>query len=747
VTGRAAACAEPIGGSRWRVPVPFDPARLRVEPPLDGLLSVRALGVHGTREASVELVLPPSPARRDCWVLVVALESDPAAGGDVVFEVVAAGHPPVRVGRAAGPPAGVEPPPLVPGLRLAPLDPTIDYEARDFDALSAAMVQYVSDRVGPAFDTNVVAQSVAVIEELAYLGDALSYWQDGVATEAYLATARRRVSVTRHATTLDYRVDPGANARTWLRFAVTDGDPFVLPAGTAVLPAPGTDPDPAGDQTAPAVVFETMADLVLAPDRPSFPVLPAATQGPGSVAAGATSVVVLGDATEAVGALALLDAEPDVHDRALTPVGGQVVRVVSAERLHDAGVVTTRLAWENADALPSPAAAWMQDCRVRLGNIVLADHGQSLPPASLAAVVPPGTYRPRLPAANVTFAAPLGHAAAGGPAARALAPVGAPMPALVLEEWSALRPVRWELLPSLLDSGPYARAAVVEVENDGVGWLRFGDGVNGMRPSEGSTFRVRQRVGGGTTGNLSPGSLGRLATEHHRIARVEQAMAAVGGRDAQPLSAVRLMAPKDAYRNERAVTVGDFAALARTVPGVADVEVEMDWAGNWPVATAFVLTTAGWDGDPTVLGDVLALLDSRRVVGVEVAVRPATFVPLEVAIVVTAAAEFDRAAVADGVTSELERTLLAPGAFGFGTTLYRSAVVSSLWKVPGVDEVVVPVLRRMSRGRQVDTGDRVEPAVGEILRLANDAARPELGRVTFQVVRWGEAVGRDEVIR
>ena len=45
---------------------------------------------------------------------------------------------------------------------------------------------------------------IALVEVLAYVGDYLSYYQDAVATEAYLDTARRRISVRRHARLVDY---------------------------------------------------------------------------------------------------------------------------------------------------------------------------------------------------------------------------------------------------------------------------------------------------------------------------------------------------------------------------------------------------------------------------------------------------------------------------------------------------------------------------------------------------------------
>ena len=51
---------------------------------------------------------------------------------------------------------------------------------------------------------------IALVELLAYVGDHLSYYQDAVATEAYLGTARRRMSVRRHARLVDYAMHDGA---------------------------------------------------------------------------------------------------------------------------------------------------------------------------------------------------------------------------------------------------------------------------------------------------------------------------------------------------------------------------------------------------------------------------------------------------------------------------------------------------------------------------------------------------------
>ena len=57
---------------------------------------------------------------------------------------------------------------------------------------------------------------VTLVELLAYVGDYLSYYQDAVGTEAYLGTARQRISVRRHARLVDYQLHEGCNARAWV---------------------------------------------------------------------------------------------------------------------------------------------------------------------------------------------------------------------------------------------------------------------------------------------------------------------------------------------------------------------------------------------------------------------------------------------------------------------------------------------------------------------------------------------------
>ncbi|WP_144109689.1 putative baseplate assembly protein [Paraburkholderia sp. BCC1886] len=94
--------------------------------------------------------------------------------------------------------------------------PEIDYLAKDYASLRQLIVNRLALTMPEWHEAHAPDEGVALVELLAYVGDYLSYYQDAVATEAYLNTARQRISVRRHARLVDYAVHEGCNARTWV---------------------------------------------------------------------------------------------------------------------------------------------------------------------------------------------------------------------------------------------------------------------------------------------------------------------------------------------------------------------------------------------------------------------------------------------------------------------------------------------------------------------------------------------------
>jgi hypothetical protein len=149
--------------------------------------------------------------------------------------------------------------------------PDIDYLAKDY----ASFRQRILDRMAltiPAWQESHAADiGITLVELLAYVADQLSYYQDAVATEAYLGTARQRISVRRHARLVDYTMHEGSNARTWiaLRSDVDvrlDPRAFYLVTGFPGSPPPGV-LQPADIRAAPPDSYEVFEPLVADPSE------------------------------------------------------------------------------------------------------------------------------------------------------------------------------------------------------------------------------------------------------------------------------------------------------------------------------------------------------------------------------------------------------------------------------------------------------------------------------------------------
>ncbi len=99
-------------------------------------------------------------------------------------------------------------------------EPEISYTARDFDGFRRLIADRLALTMPQWRETHVPDIGVAITEIMAYVADHLAQYQDAVATEAYLSTARSRISARRHARLIDYEVDEGSNSRAFLYFEV-----------------------------------------------------------------------------------------------------------------------------------------------------------------------------------------------------------------------------------------------------------------------------------------------------------------------------------------------------------------------------------------------------------------------------------------------------------------------------------------------------------------------------------------------
>jgi len=107
--------------------------------------------------------------------------------------------------------------------RVVPGDgrPVIDYLARDYESLLAAMHALIPQRLPEWTDFADEADFGNVLLELfAHVGDILSYYTDRVANESFLSTARSRRSVIDHLRLIGYQLATAAPAAALLTVTV-----------------------------------------------------------------------------------------------------------------------------------------------------------------------------------------------------------------------------------------------------------------------------------------------------------------------------------------------------------------------------------------------------------------------------------------------------------------------------------------------------------------------------------------------
>jgi hypothetical protein len=654
---------------------------------------------------------------------------------------------------------------------LAPLpEPEIDYLAKDY----ASFRQLLLDRLSvimPAWQERSPADvEMMLLELLAYVGDHLSYSQDAVATEAYLGTARQRISMRRHARLLDYFMHDGCNARTWVCFAYTGGADLVLPKGTQLLTRGATD----AVRVAPAdvgrvlndekpEVFETLHEVTL---REAHNEIHFYTWGDSEccLPAGATEATLV--RTEG---LTLQRGDVLVFEEVKSPTTGtragadpghrHAVRLTAVPAtLSDAlpvpPVDLVEIAWSIEDALPFPLCLStvsergepIAEVSVARGNVVLADHGLSVPAEALERVPDSGPYRPRLQRGPLTQQGRAPDSGKPGglvtfdPAAAASSALGWDLrdvqPCISLSDGSET----WKPQRDLLGSDRFAREFVVEVERDGVARLRFGDGALGQRPTPGAGLTADYRVGNGLAGNVGAGAISRVVSDDQAITCVWNPLPATGGMDPEEMEHVRQFAPQAFRVQERAVTPADYAEITQRRADVQRAAAAYRWTGSWYTAFVTIDRSGGLLVDEGFKGDVRAYLNRYRLAGYDLEINSPIPVPVDLKLLVCVESGRFRSdvqqallrAFSNGFLPDGRRGFFHPDNFTFGQPLSLSRVYEAALAVDGVASVEVQKLQRWGKEPEGELAAGLL-AVGpyEVIQLDNDPNFPENGRIAF----------------
>ena len=665
--------------------------------------------------------------------------------------------------------------------------PDIDYLAKDYASFRRLILDRMAQLVPDWRERNPADLGVVLAELLAYVGDHLSYQQDAVATEAYLGTARRRVSVRRHALLVDYFMHDGCNARAWVQVGTSADDVTIAPGNIAFFSRVERLPrrvaleslDAQAAIDARAEWFEPLESLKLfrAHERIDF-----YTWGDDRccLPRGATRATLAGHLPDLAAGMVLVFEEvigPLTGDPTDSDPGHRhavrLTRVVHTEDgapLADPldGSEITAIEWADADALPFPlcvssltdsehGSRLLHGVSVARGNIVLVDHGRTVSPQERLDPVPepqlylafdsgdarcdrpprepvPPRYRPELKQAPMTQAGAFDHA---GPASAAfILDMRDVRPSIAVGSTLGTETTDWRAVRDLLASDRTAPEFVVEVEHDGSTRLRFGDGEHGLRPRSGSKFTAVYRTGNGAAGNVGADSIVHAVTLDARIVNARNPLPAALGQDPETAEQVRRRAPQAFRKQERAVTPADYEEVTLRHQDVQRAAATLRWTGSWHTAFITVDRIGGEALDAQFEQQLGRHVERFRLAGQDLEFDEPRYVPLEIELFVCVQSDYFRSDVKARLLAELgsrvlpdgRRGLFHPDNFSFGQTIYLSPILAAAHAVAGVASANVVVFQRqgMRDRRYLDDG-RLALGCLEIARLDNDPDFPERG--------------------
>ncbi|HEY6446745.1 MAG TPA: putative baseplate assembly protein [Acidobacteriaceae bacterium] len=332
-------------------------------------------------------------------------------------------------------------PPNCPPPAVTP--PPINYLAKDYGSFRQVVLDRINQLLPNWGATSEADMGIMMAELIAYAGDMMSYRQDAIATEAYIETARSRISLRRHARLVDYFVHDGCNARAWIQLNVQGsiGQQIFLDRTQTrfYTYAPGmpTSLQPGSGNEAAALMagvqaFEPVCDSILYPEHNLMYVY---TWGNANccLPQGATEATLLGSYPNLQPGDVLIFEEV---------IGPQTGNAADADIRHRCAVRLTNVAWQQPNGTPlvdptfeentgkpitssaqkpTPVTEiqWAQDdalpiavcisssyidefsgeqsvdnVSVVLGNVILADNGLSFTDQPMGTVPSPTIYYP-----------------------------------------------------------------------------------------------------------------------------------------------------------------------------------------------------------------------------------------------------------------------------------------------------------------------------------------------------------------
>jgi len=261
--------------------------------------------------------------------------------------------------------------------------------------------------------------------------------------------------------------------------------------------------------------------------------------------------------------------------------------------------------------------------------------------------------------------------------------------------------VKYTQVPYLIDYQGYDPVFSVITNSDGETFVQFGDNISGRIPNNGAEIFAYYRIGGGTIGNVSAGSIKYILTNFTAGLTVgnpnigETSGAGSGGADPEATDSIRVNAPKSVRSLNRAVSLADYAALAIQVPGVAKAVAD---AGVFSSVTLFLAPygDSGLQADGITSSVVFNNLSEvvfdyftdKIPPGVSLTLQPPTYVDVRIKLDCVILSQYKSSQVVANITSAINQ-LFAFDNVSFNDSIYPADLYKVLGEIEGISRTTL----------------------------------------------------------
>jgi len=514
--------------------------------------------------------------------------------------------------------------------------PTIDYFSRDFDSIRSDLIRLIPYFTPEWTDRNPNDLGIVLIELFSYAADILHFYVDRRAQDLYLPTAFTRQSVVNLLKLIDYNV-PGKQAATAdEEFTIEDApydESITIPRATRLQAPAGTGGSP--------ISFNTLDEYVMA-----YTTL---TQNTGSPLA-SNEIKVTNSLDFHVG------DRVNIRDDTAT---NELITIAS---IPDSSTIIFETDLANAYTIAQTArlSAMIVSIGIQEGTTYSDDIGVSTGEAWQIMQVP----RDDVIEGSV---------------------------GIIVDEGV---PEIWEEIESLGYATPGQKVYELSRNFTGDVIVRFGDGTQGKIPNAGATVSSIYRVGGGTVGNVGAYKITRLLDTisssggpvTFEVTNPEQAS---GGAEEQSIDDAKLLGPKSLRALGRAVTLEDYATLARTVTGVREASAVRRGSPLFREIDVYIVPFGSYTPSATLVEQVRVYLQERAMAGETVYVNgPVNVVGILLVATVDVISTYDWTDVRILVESVIETFFAVTSEEAqFGKDVNLSDLMALIDNVTGVDHV------------------------------------------------------------